>query len=204
MSRLAAALLAALLLLALAAPAAATDWGIFVDGSYSDTRDDTEMDRLIDRRLAEADRIMGGRHPGSERTTVDEKAELRDALARIQCRCGDTITVVLMGHGTEDRFVFSKAPRAERRLEASDLAAWLEGAAKECCCKIRVVIFSCHSGSFLDELLAQPHVDSVWASSAADERSYSEAAYELDGTFRDGGDWMQGFLEDWRDAPRGD
>ncbi|HVS03433.1 MAG TPA: hypothetical protein VMT16_11740, partial [Thermoanaerobaculia bacterium] len=47
-------------------------------------------------------------------------------------------------------------------------------------------------------------VDSVWASSAADERSYSEAAYELDGTFRDGGDWMQGFLEDWRDAPRGD
>ena len=80
--------------------------------------------------------------------------------------------------------VFSKASGSDRSLGAAELAGWLEGAAKECCCKIRVVLFSCHSGSFVDDLMAQAHVDSVWTSSAADEKSYSEAAYALDGSFR--------------------
>lgn len=207
------ALLAALLLAA-APPASATEHGIFVDGSYSDDEEDTAMDELVDRRLDGARQVFDGRHPQGSSRRVGSKEELREALDGIHCGCGDSITLVMMGHGDDDRFVFSKARRSrDRRLRADDLAEWLEDAAVECCCEIHVVIFSCHSGSFLDELFEQPHVASVWASCGEDELSYSDAHWlderegedEDDGgpTLVDEGDWMEGFVADWRQAPRG-
>lgn len=200
-ARWAAAAAALVAALALAPATGATDHGIFVDGSYSPGAQDTAMDRLLDRRLADAERTMGRRHPGSRRRTVDSKDSLQQALRGIRCTCRDTITLVMMGHGQRDRFVFAKASGSDRRLSAADLANWLEGAAVECCCKIHVVIFSCHSGSFLDELFAKDHIESVWASSREDERSYSDAQRLEDGTLQDGGDWLRGFDEDWAAAP---
>lgn len=185
----------------LASAALATDYGVFVDGSYSPGRANSAMDRLIDDRLAEASRIMGKRNPGSSRQTVDNKSDLESALDGIDCKCGDTITIVLMGHGGRNRFQFSKASGSNRTLTADDLADWLEGAAVECCCKIHVVIFSCHSGSFVDELMEKEHIQSAWASSKENEKSYSDAFWDGNGTLVDEGDWLDGFLEDWEEAP---
>jgi len=125
---------AALIVVLAVTPAAlATNYGVFVDGSYSPGDASTAMDRLIDGRLADADRIMGERDPQSRRQTVDSKEALRRALAGIRCTCQDTVTVVLMGHGEENRFIFSKARRdADRRLGARELADLLEASAAEC------------------------------------------------------------------------
>jgi len=105
----------------------------------------------------------------------------------------------MMGHGTRNNFRFTKQ---RRNLSAQALRNLLRAAADECCCKIHVVIFSCHSGSFLDELFEDPHVISAYTSCQDNERSYTDAWWE-NGSFRDRGDWMDGFNKDWAEVPRG-
>jgi hypothetical protein len=190
-------------LAAWAAPALAQDTLVTVDGSYSGGSGTSDMDRLIDQRLAEARRIHKKRHPAGDQKGVDDKDELQSTLEGIDCGEGDTITVMLMGHATKDSFKFSKASGDDRSLSAQELADWLEGMAIDCRCKIHVVIFSCHSGSFLDELLAKQHIVSAWASSGENELSHSDAFWDPSGRFVDEGDWLKEFLEDWDEVPVG-
>lgn len=190
-------------LLILATQADATNYGIFVDGSYSPGDSDSAQDRLIDRRLAKADQIMSMRDPDSQRHLITTKEALKQALETIQCNRDDTITIFLMGHGKNDLFKFTKERRSTRKnLSADELANWLESAAHECDCEIYVVLFSCHSGSFLDNLFEKEHIDSVYCSSTGKEKSYSDGSFLEDDTLVDGGDWMESFLDDWAEAPR--
>ena len=184
-------------LMAIIAQAHGTNHGVFVDGGYSPGDNITAMDRLIDERLQDASDAMGQRDPNSQRTTVDKKDSLAAVLSRINCACGDTVNVFMMGHGTENRFVFTKE---KEKLKAQDLASWLEGTATECCCKINVVIFSCHSGSFQDELFAAEHIESVYTSCGVKQKCRSDQVW-VDTVLVDHGDWMGGFIEDYRQAP---
>lgn len=154
------------------------------------------MDRLIDGRLAEADRQMARLSPNSQRQKVESKDSLLAALGRIQCKCGDEINIVMMGHGTNNNFVFSKSSGSRRTISADELKNALGAAAVECCCKINVVIFACHSGSFQDELFEEEHVSSVYTSCLDSQTSHSSAFFENDTTFVDEGDWMKGFNHD--------
>jgi len=189
----------ALLLLVFCGPALGRDIGVFVDGSYSPGSRDTAMDRLIDRRLDEAKRIFDKRHndPDDESHGVDSEDSLETTLENLHCRCGDTLTIVMMGHGKKNSFSFTKDGD---RLTAREFKDLLDSATIECCCKIHIVIFSCHSGSFIDDLMKDPHVQSVYTSCRGNEVSRSYQDWE-DGEFVDNGDWLDGFNEDWEAAP---
>jgi len=189
------------MLLVLSAPAFARDIGVFVDGSYSPGSRETEMDRLIDRRLDEAQRIFDQRNNDAddESHRVDSEDDLENVLNNLECRCGDTLTIVMMGHGTNNSFSFTKDGD---RLTAREFQDLLESATIECCCKIHIVIFSCHSGSFIDDLMEDPHVQSVYTSCRGNEVSRSYQEWE-DGEFTDNGDWLDGFNQDWEAAPAG-
>jgi hypothetical protein len=176
-------------------PLQAKTYGIFVDGSYSPGREST-IDRMIDGRLAEADRQMERLSPDSERRKVESKDSLLAALRRIRCECGDEINLVMMGHGNRNNFVFSKSSGSDRTISADELKDALGAAAVECCCKINVVIFACHSGSFQDELFEEEHVQSVYTSSLDNQTSHSSGFFENDTTYVDEGDWMKGFNHD--------
>jgi len=174
-----------------------------VDGSYNGGKD-SDMDRMIDERLREASNQMGRIDPASVRQTVDTKAALLAALRNIKCDCGDKITIFMMGHGTNNKFIFSKGRgSSQRELTADELRDALEAAAIACCCKINVVIFACHSGSMIDELTEGEHIKSVLTSCASNECSYSNTYYEDERTFTDEGDWMKGFNEDMAAVGRG-
>lgn len=118
------------------------------------------------------------------------------ALRGIQCRCGDEINLTMMGHGTSNNFVFSKASGRNRTISADDLRDALGAAAVECCCKINVVVFACHSGSLMDELFEEEHVNSVYVSSLDGQCSHSSGFFENETTYVDEGDWMKGFNHD--------
>lgn len=178
---------------------AGTVTGFFVDGGYSPGKKDTDMDKLIDKRLDEASDIMEKKYPDSKRHKIHHKKELLDALKALQCKCGDVLMITMMGHGRSSGhnpsgFIFTKD---EEKITPEELRVALTGAAKECCCKMHVVIFSCHSGSFMEELFKEEHVISVHTSCSATELSYSDASY-ISGSFTDNGDWMKGFNEDWK------
>jgi len=176
----------------------AAEYGVFVDGGYSPGSRDTEMDRLVDRRIDEAKRVFDSRHNDSEDQSyrADTKAGLQAALGAINCKCGDTLTIVMMGHGSNKSFKFTKE---DKSVSAKQLRELLGGATAECCCKIHVVIFACHSGSFINELFKDPHVQSVYTSCRGNEVSQSYQDWE-DGQFVDRGDWMNGFNEDYAAA----
>ncbi len=176
---------------------AGTSTGIFVDGGYSPGGKDTDMDKMLDKRIKDAMDIA--KKNGADSTKkVEHKADLKKALEELHCKCGDELTLYMVGHGSEDKwgshaFEFIKE---DKEVSPSELRGWLKKAADECCCKIHVVIFSCHSGAFRDELLRDTHVVSVYTSCTDGELSYSDASKE-DTTFKDGGDWLSGFNEDW-------
>ncbi len=175
----------------------AETYGIFVDGSYSPSKKkDSTMDKVIDSRLAEADKQMGRLFPASKREKVDSKAKLLAALKAIKCKCGDEINVTMMGHGERGRFVFSKSNGKEKFITAKELREALGASAVECCCKINIVIFSCHSGSMLNELLEEEHVKSVYTSCLGFQKSHTSIFFENKTTFVDLGDWMKGFNHD--------
>ena len=86
---------------------------------------------------------------------MNSKSAFCDKLDTIDCGAGDSITVVLMGHGKKDSFSFSLATSSsKKRVSADKLLEWITKAADDECC-IRVVIFACHSGSFIDDLFAR-------------------------------------------------
>lgn len=185
-----------LLFVLFGAALAQTSTAIFVDGGYSPGSKDTDMDKMLDKRIKDAMEIA--KKNGADTSKIQHRADLEAALRGLHCKCGDELTLYMVGHGSEDlwgshAFEFVKDGN---EVSPSDLRKWLRAAADECCCKIHVVIFSCHSGAFRDELLRDTHVVSVYTSCTDKELSYSDA-YMEDTTFHDGGDWLKGFNEDW-------
>ncbi|HLG32468.1 MAG TPA: C13 family peptidase, partial [Ignavibacteriaceae bacterium] len=174
--------------------------GIFVDGGYSPGKKDTEMDKLLDKRVQDAMDAMKDKDKNSDTSKVEHKADLKKKLENLHCKCGDEVVLYLIGHGeggggkSNYSFHFTKD---ESEVTPDELRRWLDTASDECCCKISVVIFSCHSGAFLDELFNAEHVVSVFTSSGKTELSYSDA-YRSGGKFVDGGDWSDGFNKDWK------
>ena len=170
---------------------------IFVDGGYGKKTKDQPVNKMLEERLDEAQKEV-------ERLTDNEdvskrintRADLEQHLKSIECKCGDEINLYMVGHGTKGKFVFSEASKhKDKYVTADSLRSWLGKAAVECCCKINVVIFSCYSGSMIIPLLEEEHIKSVYTSTGATEKTYSDAHYE-GGKFVDNGDWMKGFVED--------
>lgn len=193
--------------------ALATDYGVFVDGAYNKGETVTDMDRLVDSRVDEAKRIFDTRHPGGQSHRVDNSSGLATTLGNIQCSEGDTITIVMMGHGGDrskysgpENFFFAKENKS---VSVDNLSTMLKSATIGCDCKIYVVIFSCHSGSFIKKLLKDKHVKSVHTSCATNEKSsaYIERRWDPETqtyVFTETGkDWMKGFNEDWQAAQAG-
>ena len=191
----------ALLVLLLPLSARAADHGIFADGSYSPGSATSKMDKLVDNRVdrAKAEFDKRNNDPDDSSTRVDTEEGFENALKNINCKCGDTITIVMVGHGKKNSFKFTKEGKS---LTPKELLKLLESAAIECCCKIHIVIFSCHSGSWIDDLFKDSHVQSVYTSCKDSETSTSDAGWE-DGTFTDNGDWMDNFDEDWEQVDAG-
>lgn len=172
--------------------------GIFVDGGYSPGSKDTEMDKMLDKRLDDAMKTMKKKNADADTSKINHRADLERKLRNLHCKCGDEIILYMVGHGSESIFGAHafEFVKDGNEISPSDLRSWLRAAADECCCKIHVVIFSCHSGAFRDELLRDSHVVSVYTSCTDKELSYSDSYLE-DTTFHDGGDWIKGFNEDW-------
>jgi hypothetical protein len=189
--------LSAALLLVIVEPGFAKDYGVFVDGSFNPGAE-SELDRLIDKRIDDAKMIFDGRNPpgGKESWRVDSRTALTNRLCNIQCGEGDTITLMMMGHGMPGRFVFSKAAGSDRRLTDDDLLKAIRKATMGCKCKVYLAVFSCYSGSMMKTLFMDPHVQAMYTSCRKDEKS---TAYSLivDGQFKEGSDWLKHFNEDW-------
>jgi len=198
--RIIAAVLIACALL-LSAEALAADHGVFADGAYSPGSGTTKMDELVDKRVDDAKAEFDRRNTDADDTStrVDNKQGLEDALNGIACECGDTITIVMVGHGKKNSFKFTKEGKS---ITPKELLELLESATIACCCKIHIVIFSCHSGSWIDDLFKDVHVQSVYTSCKGSETSRSDAGYE-DGTWTDNGDWIDNFNKDWQNVPAG-
>jgi hypothetical protein len=185
--------------------------GIFVDGGYSPGKKDTEMDKLLDKRVEDAMDAMKSKDPNSDTSKVEHKDDLKKKLENLHCKCGDEVVLYMIGHGegsggkSNYSFHFTKDGT---EVTPDELKKWLDAASDECCCKIHVVIFSCHSGAFInpaagdkDGIFNAEHVVSVFTSSLPTELSYSDA-YRKGGTFVDGGDWSDGFNKDWKGSKK--
>jgi len=182
--------------------------GIFVDGSYDTSPKDTDMDKLLDKRIQDAMDAMKSKDSTSEMTKVEHKVDLEKKLKNLHCKCGDEVVLYMIGHGEgtggKSSYAFHFSKDKGSRVTPDELRKWLDAASDECCCKIHVVIFSCHSGSFhstsdfdKDGLFNAEHLVSLFTSSTKDEKSYSDTRTE-GGKLIDGGDWAKGFGEDWK------
>jgi hypothetical protein len=183
--------------------------GIFVDGGYSPGKKDTEMDKLLDKRIQDAMDAMKSKDPESETSKIEHKEDLKKKLENLHCKCGDEVVLYMIGHGEgsggnkNHSFKFAKGGA---EVTPDELKKWLDAASDECCCKIHVVIFACYSGAFINPasgdkngIFNAEHVVSVFTSSLPTEPSYSDA-YRKGGEFIDGGDWSKGFNEDWKES----
>jgi|GEM_PF-2031280 len=181
--------------------AKAADHGVFADGGYSPGSGTSKMDELVDDRVDKAKAEFDRRNddPDDTSTRVDSEQGLEDALNGISCECGDTITIVMVGHGKKNSFKFTKEGKS---VTPKELLKLLDSATIACCCKIHIVIFSCHSGSWIDDLFKDPHVESVYTSCKGSQTSRSDAGYE-DGEWVDNGDWISNFDKDWENVPDG-
>ncbi len=175
--------------------------GIFVDGGYSPGKKDTEMDKLLDKRVKDAMDAMKKINKDSDTTKIEHKEDLIKMLEGLHCKCGDEVVLYMVGHGEDPSQVRSNPAfhftKDGKEIKPDELRKALQKAADSCCCKISVVMFSCYSGNFLNELFNDPHVVSVFVSSTKTEMSYTDA-YTKGGVFVDGGDWSGGFNEDWK------
>jgi hypothetical protein len=175
--------------------------GIFVDGGYSPGKKDTEMDKLIDKRIEDAMDAMKEKDKDAEISKIEHKEDLIKKLESLHCVCGDEIVLYMAGHGEDPSGVRANPAfhftKDEKEIRPDELRKALQKAADSCCCKISVVMFSCYSGNFLNELFNDSHVVSVFVSSTKAEMSYTDA-YTKGGRFVDGGDWAGGFNEDWK------
>jgi len=177
----------------------ARDFGLFVDGSFSPGAE-SEMDRLIDQRIDKSKMIFDMRHPPMPGKTnswrVSSRTSFTNRLCNITCGEGDTISIVMMGHGKSGEFKFSKATGNDRTLKDDAIAAAIKKVTQGCGCKVYLAIFSCHSGSMMKKIFGESHVQSIYASCRANEKSTSFSSI-ANGQFVDGGDWMKHFNEDW-------
>lgn len=169
----------------------AKDYGVFVDGGYG--RKQTKLNDMVTDRVDRA-KAAFDRRSEAQSSKASSKEALCAALEQIRCGPGDTLTVFMMGHGNRDNFVFSKARGSKKKISAIELKAKISAAITDCTCKVRVVIFSCHSGSFLDDLFKDIHVKAVYTSCAAGQKSYSDAFFGTGG-FEDRGDWADEFVK---------
>jgi hypothetical protein len=86
----------------------AVNTGVFVDGGYSPGSAPSPMDELVTGRLNDAERIMKQRDPGARTQRANTKQQFPDIMKVLKGKCGDTITIVMMGHGGKGDFVFTK------------------------------------------------------------------------------------------------
>lgn len=190
-------LIVAVIAVFLAGSALGKDYGVFVDGAFGKKQD--EMNKLVKDRVDAAKKAFDKR-PGSESHKATSKDQLCTALESIKCGEGDTITLFFMGHGKKNTFVFSLASGSKRKISATELKNKIVESIEHCTCEVRVVIFSCHSGSFLDELFMDEHIKAVYASCRAGQKSYSDAFFSKDG-FQSKGDWAEQFIKKWDSLP---
>ena len=73
--------------------------GIFVDGGYSPGEKDTEMDKLLDKRIKDAMEIMKEKNKDSDTSKIEHKDDLIKKLEGLHCVCGDEIVLYMVGHG---------------------------------------------------------------------------------------------------------
>jgi len=176
--------------------------GVFVDGSYSPGKKDSRLDKWIDRKLSDAARSFKRLDSGADTFRVSTKKGLEDRLKGLKLKCGDTLTIFMIGHGKKKSFKFTKEHKS---VTPKELLKMMKD--YECCSKIQVVIFACHSGSFIQPLFKDPHIISVYTSCGPNEKSHSDEEALREGRgyrYVDrGGDWMNGFNHDLRKVKPG-
>ncbi|MBN2031570.1 hypothetical protein JW824_15165 [bacterium] len=129
-------------------------------------------DKIIDDALAKMRQIMETWHDPDMIHEVDRKDSLIAKLQSMKGKvaCGDTLTLVLVGHGSNETFSFT--PSKENMTADELLKYFKEIVDTVCCCKINVIIDACFSGSFREKLFQDKHVVSVQASTDVDEWSW--------------------------------
>lgn len=164
---------------------AGTNHAIFVSGGYGPGK--KELNGMVKGRMGTARlRFAQKVTDASVKSLVESKAKLKEELGKIMCGEGDSITVMMMGHGTKDgKFIFALAKKMpgersddfkkRRAVTAKELREFIASAIPDCKCKVRVVIFACHSGKFVSELFKDSHMESVWATSSEDQKTHSDA-----------------------------
>lgn len=187
-------ILAVLLSFVFVVTAQSKDIGIFVDGGYQCGNE--KLNGLVSDRVDKAKAAFDKR-ADKESTKATTKEALCKALEETyKCRDGDTLTLFMMGHGTSDKFVFSLAKGDKKRITARELRKKITTAVNGTDCCVRIVMFSCHSGSFLDDFFKDAHIKTVYASTQAGQKSYADAFFGTDG-FEDKGDWALEFVKKW-------
>src|SRR4030066_1539844 len=83
--------------------------GIFVDGGYSPGKTDTEMDKMMDKRVKDAMDAMKEKEKDSETSKIEHKDDLIKMLEGLHCVCGDEIVLYMAGHGEDPTAVRSNA-----------------------------------------------------------------------------------------------
>ena len=140
---------------------------ILVNGGHTPSGDQS-WDSLIVKALGKMKQTMKAWHDSTLISQTNDKDSLVKKLESLEGKleCGDTLTIVLVGHGGEETFFFT--PQKDT-LTASELLQHIDNLVDTvCCCRINVIISACHSGSWIEELLINDHVASVYTSADDD------------------------------------
>ena len=191
-------ILAAGLLAAGALPASAKNIGLFVDGAYHRGNTRTQLDTLVSNRIDQVKMVFDGRNGTNCSQRIEGEAEFKTALCNLQCGSNDTVSIMMMGHGTPDAFYFMKeSTPSARKFTIREFQDALAKATIDCRCKIYVTLFSCHSGSVMNNLFKDEHVHAVYTSCSPRQKS-TAFVFVLDGVVHDDGDWLKNFGEDYQ------
>ena len=150
----------------------------------------------------------GIRITGPDTADVNKPTTKADFLSTLQsvaadCNCGDDIVIYYNGHGTRGRLQFV---RERKSVSTQDILDAIEN--MKCCCKVRIVIHACYSGSHIEELAKDPHIISIYTSCSGDEKGYKDIypIRDSNGVFVQtplNEDWPTGYNEDLNLLPDG-
>ncbi len=141
---------------------------ILVNGGHTPTGNQSK-DKIIDEALARMRKIMQTWHDPEMIHEVDRKDSLIAKLQSMKGKvaCGDTLTLVLVGHGSKETFRFTPN---KTNITADELLKYFKEIVDTvCCCKINVIVDACYSGSFREKFYQDRHVVGVFASTNIDE-----------------------------------
>jgi len=177
-----------------------------VDGGFR--LKDKKMNDMVSDRV---DRAMAAfdRRPDKESHRAGTKKEFCDELKKITCRSDDTLTIFFMGHGTRGKLHFTlpaNLDKEKRTLSQKDLQTKIQAQIPNCGCKVRLVIFACHSGSLLTELFGDKqnkHTQAVYTSCRSNQVSHADAYRTHGDVFvNNGNEWADAFIRKWEAADR--